>query len=914
MTQIGTALITGGCGDLGLATVRKLSSMGFSIAVLDRIDEDAARTRLAGFDGDAFYVKTDVTNREAVDKAIESVWERFGGVELCLCNAGVVIDAPFLDVTPDQWSYHIDTNLTGYFHVSQAVAKKWVATKSKGRLVFTGSWVQDVPYELIAPYCVSKAGVWMLARCAAVELAPHGITVNVVAPGIVDAGLSKQEMDHLPGLRVDFTRIIPVGRLQTAEDVANVVGFLASDAASYLTGASILCDGGCHGLERHPAMVENSDSVPRHANRVELSRVWLGSPLDEIDPKDAVRFDDALLAYVRGRRSPRFFFDHNAASELGAAIAAERPEQAQWVIDRANHAMAHQFPAADEEFDPYEVEMGEKIDWYTNPTDEPQFIFTINRHRFWPELAMAYRFTGDPRYIDELQSQIVSWCEQSPPLQNLDDWQKFPQCWWLLDAAVRADTWVWMYFLAFTSLDWQPALNTLVIHRLWVHARLLRHLTPLTDKYWAPNWLIMQAQGLLNIALMFPEFAEAAEWESHALAVLKLCVTSQFFPDGGHCELSPIYHEYCQRWVAEPLYLARINGCADTNSSWSIIEKACEFHYLIAMPDGSLPAVSDSDRHSAGILTQMGLFFNKPDWMRYHDQSARDCWFLGSIPEKSVHVPAARPTAVAFPESGYYVMRSGDTRDALQLVFDCGTHGGGHGHWDLLNFDLYGYGRPLIADLGRLIYDDSPDRMWVLSTPAHNTISLDGQNHAAFERDNASGIHRGQWDVAEDHVMVSGWHEGYRHLVGNPDVGRTIWFDRSSKFVIADWVNSSAQHDATVSFTMPGTDLTDVPGGGLRTSRECGNVLVKPILQAGQTFGVAKAFHSPNYGSREPATRLTVTERSRKTVFVTVVQAFDAAPASWDPSVSDVRVEDGHVRFRSDTGGDVCLKPPIGWE
>jgi NAD(P)-dependent dehydrogenase (short-subunit alcohol dehydrogenase family) len=136
-------------------------------------------------------------------------------------------------------------NLNGYFHVCQLVSRRWIADKSKGRFIFTGSWVQEVPYELIAPYCVSKAGVWMLARCAALELAPHGITVNVVAPGIVDAGLSAQEMRDNPALREEFNRIIPRGRLQTADDVAAVMGFLASPAADYLTGTSVLCDGGC---------------------------------------------------------------------------------------------------------------------------------------------------------------------------------------------------------------------------------------------------------------------------------------------------------------------------------------------------------------------------------------------------------------------------------------------------------------------------------------------------------------------------------------------------------------------------------------------------------------------------------------------------------------------------------------------
>jgi len=167
------------------------------------------------------------------------------------------MDLPFVDFSVEEWQRHIDINLNGYFHVSQTVARRWIAEKRRGKLIFMGSWVQDVPYQLIAPYCVSKAGVWMLARCIAIELAPHGTTANVGAPGILDAGLSKQEMEEHPEFREKLSRIIPLGRMQTPDDVANVVMFLTSTEADYLTGSSILCDGGC--LAGAPSMNMNAD-------------------------------------------------------------------------------------------------------------------------------------------------------------------------------------------------------------------------------------------------------------------------------------------------------------------------------------------------------------------------------------------------------------------------------------------------------------------------------------------------------------------------------------------------------------------------------------------------------------------------------------------------------------------------------
>lgn len=241
-------LITGAVGDIGFACAKKMVSMGMNVAILDIVNEQKADARLQTLRASGrkvVYLKCDVTNRKLVEQALHRVWAEFGNLHVCMCNAGIVMDIPFLDFSVEQWQQHIDVNLTGYFHVCQAVARRWINSKQRGKFIFTGSWVQDVPYKLIAPYCVSKAGVWMLARCVAVELAPHGITVNVVAPGIVSGGLTAHELEEHPEFREEFERLIPLGRMQTTDEIADVVEFLVSSASDYLTGTTITCDGGC---------------------------------------------------------------------------------------------------------------------------------------------------------------------------------------------------------------------------------------------------------------------------------------------------------------------------------------------------------------------------------------------------------------------------------------------------------------------------------------------------------------------------------------------------------------------------------------------------------------------------------------------------------------------------------------------
>ena len=238
-------LITGGVGDLGYASAKKMAAMGLDLVLLD-INENGERVnRLRESGSRVLFLQTDVASRSQVREAVDRTWIEFGRLDVCMCNAGISMNVPFLEYTVKQWNQHMDVNLNGYFHVTQEVAKRWVADNVKGKIIFTGSWVQDVPYKLIAPYCVSKAGVWMLARCAALELAPHGITVNAIAPGIVEAGLTARELRDFPEFREEFMSLIPLGRIQQAEDVAEVVGFLVSDASNYLTGTTITCDGGC---------------------------------------------------------------------------------------------------------------------------------------------------------------------------------------------------------------------------------------------------------------------------------------------------------------------------------------------------------------------------------------------------------------------------------------------------------------------------------------------------------------------------------------------------------------------------------------------------------------------------------------------------------------------------------------------
>jgi NAD(P)-dependent dehydrogenase (short-subunit alcohol dehydrogenase family) len=240
-------LVTGGAGDIGSAIGRRLAADGFEVTLLD-VHEPDRGNRVARSTAESAgvpasrvaYARADVTDRAAVERAVTSLPR----LDVAIANAGIVASAPFLEITEEQWRSQLDVNLTGAFHTAQASAARMVREGVTGLLLFTGSWVGRVPWPEITAYATTKGGIEMLARQAARELAHYRIRANVVAPGIVRAGMAKRQLETEPQYAARAARVVPLGELQTAEQVADAVGFLCSPSAAYMTGSTLLIDGG----------------------------------------------------------------------------------------------------------------------------------------------------------------------------------------------------------------------------------------------------------------------------------------------------------------------------------------------------------------------------------------------------------------------------------------------------------------------------------------------------------------------------------------------------------------------------------------------------------------------------------------------------------------------------------------------
>jgi NAD(P)-dependent dehydrogenase (short-subunit alcohol dehydrogenase family) len=250
-----TALITGACGDIGRSLAFEFARKGARLALCDLKSREEASPFLAELrrkNAEAFYEPVEVTDAKAVEKFSNEAAEALGGLDICIANAGIVERGALVDLPVEAWRRTLDVNLTGCFLTAQAAARVMLKQNRGGQIVFMSSWVQDIPRENIGAYNASKGGLKMLAKTLALELGPKNIRVNLVAPGFVDAGLTGQNLQKNPERRSQIEKEIPLGKLISADELAKTVALLCSDDAAYLTGATLLVDGGCSLYFRKP--------------------------------------------------------------------------------------------------------------------------------------------------------------------------------------------------------------------------------------------------------------------------------------------------------------------------------------------------------------------------------------------------------------------------------------------------------------------------------------------------------------------------------------------------------------------------------------------------------------------------------------------------------------------------------------
>ena len=243
------ALVTGAASGIGRATAVVLGREGATVACSDLNSQEAEATakEITAAGGQAFGIALDVTDMAANQQAVADILARCGGLDAVHLNAGVGRTSSILDTTIEEWRFQNSVNYDGVFFGLQAAARAMRDTGKGGSIVITSSDAGKRGSARLGAYCAGKHGVLGLMKCASVDLAPYGIRVNAVCPGVIDTPILGPAYGNAAAMTA-MGKVHPIGRVGRPEEVGNTVTFLLSDASSFITGEAISVDGGLNAV------------------------------------------------------------------------------------------------------------------------------------------------------------------------------------------------------------------------------------------------------------------------------------------------------------------------------------------------------------------------------------------------------------------------------------------------------------------------------------------------------------------------------------------------------------------------------------------------------------------------------------------------------------------------------------------
>ncbi|MBU1075662.1 MAG: 3-oxoacyl-[acyl-carrier-protein] reductase [Spirochaetes bacterium] len=237
------AVVTGGARGIGKAIVETLSEAGCDIVVADLMKKEAEATAeeiKKKYKNKALPLDVDVSKYDSVEKCVKSIIDSFGKIDILVNNAGVTRDTLMLRMTPEDWDFVINVNLKGTFNFTKVVSSYMMKAKY-GRIVNIASIIGMIGNVGQANYSASKGGIIALTKTTAKEFAVRNITCNAVAPGFIETEMTQKLPEKV---REEYLKLIPMRKMGTPDDVANVTLFLVSDLANYISGQTIVVDGG----------------------------------------------------------------------------------------------------------------------------------------------------------------------------------------------------------------------------------------------------------------------------------------------------------------------------------------------------------------------------------------------------------------------------------------------------------------------------------------------------------------------------------------------------------------------------------------------------------------------------------------------------------------------------------------------
>ncbi|WNS43760.1 alginate lyase family protein [Paenibacillus sp. MMS20-IR301] len=491
-----------------------------------------------------------------------------------------------------------------------------------------------------------------------------------------------------------------------------------------------------------------------------------------------------------------------------AYYALHFPQEAHDSVLIADHAVNNEFIV------PYTgdltrwIPLGNPVDWLHNPGNDPEFTWGMNRHWHMLDLGKAYLMNGRPQYVTAFTAHFRSWRAQNPVpvIESYEEAVFFQKLgpWRLLETGLRVQSWISAYKYMEDSPLLDEEFRSEFLAGLEEHAGFLTCYLGSTEI----NHAIMHMQGLYMIAAFYHWHPRAPYWRQLAEERLELCLLHQVGPEGVQIELTTHYHDAAIEMFGTPYLLGALSG--HPFSAWygGQLRKMAAFTEALVRPDQQSTGIGDSDWTGDGRrrLTLLGAIL-ADDALTGRGTGNPEClWLLGAeeyercIRLQAAHTPSV--SSVAFPQTGYYIMR-----DRQQyLFFDAAPMGGAHGHADALNLEWMWKQQLLFTDTGRYTYEEGEWRRYFKSTLAHNTITVDGEDQTPYVSSQQwgeplAGARTLRYESGSRYHFIDAAHDGYTRLPGPVVHRRWVLSGKDIPLMlIADWLEGDAAHSLEQRF------------------------------------------------------------------------------------------------------------------
>ena len=648
--------------------------------------------------------------------------------------------------------------------------------------------------------------------------------------------------------------------------------------------------------------------------RDETRRV-LGKPWSRIYP--ALVSDKQILAAAGATSidalwqqlaAAPFFLQPSDRVRWAAAFASLYPDAGAAIVGAADRVLGHEFDLLGS--GPYHLP--EKLPWHEDfkssrrwpleyspeiefseldrPTDV-KVPWELSRCQHFTTLGQAYWLTGDERYAQEYVAEVSDWIDRNP-------WGRGVNWICAMDVALRAISWIWGFYFFAGSAACSSAfrgrlLRSLHMHGEWVATHLEKG--PVNG-----NHYLTDGVGLVFLGTFFRRTRKGRAWLDVGRGIVLDEMLVQVTEDGVDFEGSTAYHRLVLELFLTAYQLLRIHGQTIPAAQWQRLERMFEFVEAYVKPDGSAPLLGDADdgrvqifgRQPIGdhryLLSTGAALFERGDFKRGAGQFWEESfWLLG--PEAAARFDALRvpapPPSKAFAEGGYYVLR-----DAATHVFiDCANVGmrgiGGHGHNDILSFELVLDGVPIVTDCGAYLYTASREwRNRFRSTSFHATIQIDDEEVNRFVgpdalwqlRDDARPV-GAAFETGTDRDWFRGSHTGYERLVSPVRVTRRIAMSRRQRLVaIADALTGADAHDVVWRFPLDPGVHASIHGHDVRFESGGSERWLQTASPLPAPWTLEPGWVSPSYGVKRNTMVLTL--RARLKMPQTLTYLFSSAP------------------------------------